>query len=69
MTVLVALILIALGIGLVMVLGGLTVGTANAWFLSGNFVDGWDAAWDKPWVLLGFSILFFGILAGAFRND
>ena len=69
MEIIIVLFIIAVVLGLFMLLGALTVATANAWFLHGNFVDGWVAAWDKPWVLLGFGVLFFGVLAGILRSD
>lgn len=45
-----------------LVFGALAIGAANAWFLSGNFSDGWSLAWQKPFVLFGWSCLFIGSL-------
>ena len=60
------LVLVVLAIvGLIdMVLGAVGIGAANAWFFAGNFSDGWSAAWAKPWVLLGWTVLFYGVVAG-----
>lgn len=51
--------------GLAMLIGALGIGSANSWFFDGNFSDGWSAAWAKPWVLLAWTVLFYGIVAGA----
>lgn len=54
------IIVIAICVAIGMAFGALAIGAANAWFLSGNFDDGWHLAWAKPWVLLGWIILFLG---------
>lgn len=63
---LIGLIVVAVACALAMVLGALTVGTTNAWFMAGDFSAGWSNAWASPLKLLGFSVLFYGILAGIF---
>jgi hypothetical protein len=50
---------------LCMAWGALGFGAGVSWLLGGNFVDGWHAAWSKPWILLGWSLLFIGSIGGS----
>lgn len=63
------LLLIAIACGFAMVLGALGIGAANAWFLDGQFSDAWHAAWAKPLVLLGWTVLFYGIIGALIRSS
>lgn len=58
-----------IAIALAMTWSALAIGAANAWVLNAQFSDGWHAAWGKPWVLLGWSLLFMGTLAGTRRSS
>lgn len=62
---LVSLIVLGMVIAIGMVFSALAIGAANAWFLSGNFSDGWSLAWQKPFVLFGWGFLFMGGVGGA----
>lgn len=56
-----AIIFIAIiGIALLMLIGAVAIGAANSWIMLGNFSDGWDAAWDRPFILFLWSALFLG---------
>jgi hypothetical protein len=61
---LVGILLIVVATLFFMLAGAVVVGTSAAWFLDTPFVDGWDAAWDKAWVLLGFSLIVSVLFGG-----
>lgn len=60
---------VAVVVGATMAFSALGIGAANAWFLSGNFSDGWSLAWAKPLVLIGWTILFLGGIGGFARSS
>lgn len=63
MVVLLFLVIVAVVVGIAMLLGGLTIGIAAAWFLHLPFKDGWHAAWDNPWKLLFFTLFILPLLS------
>lgn len=65
MTILLVLLAIVLVVLFTMLGGAVVVGTSAAWFLETPFMDGWHAAWDKPWVLLGFAIIAGALVGGS----
>lgn len=46
-----------------MVVTAFSIGTTNAWYLGGNFVDGWNAGWHKWWLMMigGIGVAFHSI--------
>jgi len=44
------------------------VGAGNSWIMQDTFANGWDAAWDRWPITLGFGILFGGSLGGSAYN-
>ena len=62
-------VVLVVGVLLLMVFGALGIGAANAWFLDAPFAEGWNAAWDKPLVLFGWSLLFVSGAKIAFNSN
>lgn len=42
---------------------GLAISSANSWILDGNFSDAWSSVWQKKFVVFGWAMLFFSLIA------
>lgn len=56
------IVAVAVAVAIAMLGGALGVAAAKSWFFAGNFSDGWSEAWARPLVLLGWTVLFYGIV-------
>ena len=65
MVILLFLAVLVLVIAVLLVMSAVTVGLAASWFLHIPFGTGWEAAWDRPGLLVAFALIVGALLGGS----